>query len=54
MQGYNMEYGARHLKRTLDKMIKEPLALRIHSGTFRHGDVIRVVVTHGLLDFEKA
>ncbi|HLJ57785.1 MAG TPA: ATP-dependent Clp protease ATP-binding subunit [Chthonomonadaceae bacterium] len=52
--GYNVEYGARHLKRTLDKMIKEPLALQMHSGAFGRGDVIRVGVTDGQLCFEKA
>ncbi len=53
-QGYNMEYGARHLKRTLDKMIKEPLALQMHAGALNRGDVIRVAVTDGQLSFEKA
>jgi ATP-dependent Clp protease ATP-binding subunit ClpB len=53
-QGYNMEYGARHLKRTLDKMIKEPLAMQMHAGALNRGDVIRVGVTDGQLSFEKA
>lgn len=52
-QGYNMEYGARHLKRTLDKMIKEPLALKIHLGVFGRGDVIRVEVDNQQLLFDK-
>jgi ATP-dependent Clp protease ATP-binding subunit ClpC len=53
-QGYNMEYGARHLKRTLDKMIKEPLALQMHAGQLSRGDVIRVGIADGQLSFEKA
>ena len=53
-QGYNVEYGARHLKRTLDKMIKEPLALQMHTGALDRGDVIRVGVAAGQLTFEKA
>ena len=53
-QGYNVEYGARHLKRTLDKMIKEPLALQMHAGALNRGDVIRVAVADGQLTFEKA
>ncbi len=53
-QGYNVEYGARHLKRTLDKMIKEPLALQMHAGALNRGDVIRVAVEEGQLTFEKA
>ena len=53
-QGYNMEYGARHLKRTLDKMIKEPLALQMHAGALNRGDVIQVSVVDGQLAFTKA
>ena len=53
-QGYNVEYGARHLKRTLDKLIKEPLALQMHAGALNRGDVIRVAVEDGQLTFEKA
>jgi ATP-dependent Clp protease ATP-binding subunit ClpB len=40
--GYSTVYGARPLKRVLQKMILDPLALKILSGTFGEGDKIIV------------
>ncbi|MDQ1277135.1 MAG: ATP-dependent Clp protease ATP-binding subunit ClpB [Thermodesulfobacteriota bacterium] len=40
--GYSPVYGARPLKRVLQKMILDPLALKILSGTFGEGDKIIV------------
>ena len=56
-QGYNTEYGARYLKRTLDRLIREPLALRLHSGDFQQGDIVTISLKPGSevdLMFEKA
>ena len=56
-QGYNSEYGARYLKRTLDRLIREPLALRLHTGEFKSGDAILVSLkpdSQNDLIFEKA
>jgi len=41
-KGYNMEYGARPLKRTLRKQIEEPLSDRIISEEVNEGDEVRV------------
>ena len=43
-QGYSIEYGARHLKRTMDRLIREPLALQLHTGFFQPGDGVSVVM----------
>lgn len=42
VMGYDRAYGARPLKRTLQRMIQDPLALKILDGEVRHGDHIRV------------
>ncbi|HHC09358.1 MAG TPA: ATP-dependent chaperone ClpB [Actinobacteria bacterium] len=52
--GYDPAYGARPLKRLLQRTVADPLALRVLAGDFREGDTVRVVVRDGELDFEKA
>ena len=42
VMGYDRAYGARPLKRTLQRMIQDPLALKILDGEVRHGDNVRV------------
>jgi ATP-dependent Clp protease ATP-binding subunit ClpB len=42
IMGYDRAYGARPLKRTLQRMIQDPLALKILDGEVRHGDHVRV------------
>ena len=43
--GYDRAYGARPLKRAIQRLVQDPLAVRILDGTVRHGD--RVVVDAG-------
>jgi ATP-dependent Clp protease ATP-binding subunit ClpB len=43
--GYDPDYGARPLKRAIQRELQDPLALRILSGDFHPGDTIRVA--HG-------
>ncbi|MCA1829473.1 MAG: ATP-dependent chaperone ClpB [Myxococcales bacterium] len=40
--GYDPVYGARPLKRALQRMVLDPLAIKVLQGDFRPGDVIRV------------
>jgi len=40
--GYDPDYGARPLKRAIQRELQDPLALQMLSGTFRPGEVIRV------------
>ena len=40
--GYDPVYGARPLKRAIQRELQDPLALRLLGGEFRRGDVIRV------------
>ncbi len=43
-EGYDPDYGARPLKRTIQRELQDPLAMRILSGEFHQGD--RVYVDH--------
>jgi ATP-dependent Clp protease ATP-binding subunit ClpB len=40
--GYDPTYGARPLRRAIQKNIQDPLAMKILQGEFREGDAIRV------------
>jgi len=41
-EGYDVQYGARPLKRAIQRMIQDPLALKILDGEVLHGDHIVV------------
>jgi ATP-dependent Clp protease ATP-binding subunit ClpB len=53
MEGYDPVYGARPLKRVIQRDLLNPLSLKLLAGEFRDGDVIRVDVREGGLAFEK-
>jgi ATP-dependent Clp protease ATP-binding subunit ClpB len=52
--GWDPTYGARPLKRALQRLIENPLALRLLEAEFAEGDTVRVDVRDGELVFEKA
>src|SRR5215470_12834884 len=41
-KGYDPVYGARPLKRTIQRLIQDPLAVKILQGDFREGDRVKV------------
>ena len=41
-EGYDPTFGARPLKRTIQRLIQDPLALRLLEGEFKEGDTITV------------
>jgi len=51
--GYDPAYGARPLKRTIQKEILNPLAMKILEGQFAEGDTVEVDVEDGRLAFRK-
>jgi len=53
-EGYDPMYGARPLKRTIQRRVLDPLAMRVLEGEFREGDRITVDVGENGLTFEKA
>jgi len=40
--GYDPDFGARPLKRAIQRELQDPLAIKILSGEFSEGDTIRV------------
>jgi len=52
--GYDPVYGARPLKRALQKLVIDPLATRLLTGEFQPGDHIVVDVESDALAFHKA
>ena len=52
-EGYDPVYGARPLKRVIQKRIENPLANRLLAGDFMPGDVIHVRVADGEFTFGK-
>jgi ATP-dependent Clp protease ATP-binding subunit ClpB len=51
--GWDPTYGARPLKRALQRMVENPLAMWLLEGDFSDGDSIRVDAQNGELAFEK-
>jgi ATP-dependent Clp protease ATP-binding subunit ClpB len=51
--GWDPTYGARPLKRAIQRLVENPLALRLLEGDFAEGDRIRVDAQNGDLVFEK-
>src|SRR3954471_6658445 len=52
--GWDPTYGARPLKRAIQRLLENPLALRLLEGEFAEGDTVRVDAREGELVFQKA
>jgi ATP-dependent Clp protease ATP-binding subunit ClpB len=52
--GWDPAYGARPLKRAIQRLVENPLALRLLEGDFADGDTIRVDAAEGELVFTRA
>jgi len=53
-EGYDPTYGARPLKRTIQRRVLDPLAMRVLQGEFGEGDTVTIEVAGDELRFEKA
>ncbi len=51
-EGWDPVYGARPLKRAIQRRILDPLSLNLLEGKFQEGQTIRVDAKDGVLDFE--
>jgi len=50
--GYDRAYGARPLKRAIQRLVQDPLAMRILDGRILHGDKVKIDADEkGVLDF---
>jgi ATP-dependent Clp protease ATP-binding subunit ClpB len=52
--GWDPAYGARPLKRAIQRLVENPLALRLLEGAFADGDTIRIDARDGEIVFENA
>jgi ATP-dependent Clp protease ATP-binding subunit ClpB len=52
-EGYDPQFGARPLRRAIQRAIENPLAKAVLAGEFTRGDTVRVDVREGSLVFEK-
>ncbi len=52
-EGYDPTFGARPLKRTIQRLVQDPLALRILEGEFKDGDVVVVDAVGDALTFKR-
>jgi ATP-dependent Clp protease ATP-binding subunit ClpA len=52
--GWDPTYGARPLKRAIQRLVENPLAARLLAGEFAEGDTIRIDAADGELRFERA
>ncbi|XXT51827.1 ATP-dependent chaperone ClpB [Sorangium sp. So ce542] len=53
-QGWDPQYGARPLKRAIQRSIEDELAKRILGGEFKQGDTVRIDRGDGALTFTRA
>ena len=54
LEGFDPTYGARPLKRTIQKRIQDPLAMKILEGEFHDGDRITVDASDGEITFARS
>ena len=52
-EGYDPQFGARPLKRTIQERLLDPLAMKVLEGEFKPGDQIKAVVEDGQLILQK-
>ncbi|MEX2273540.1 MAG: ATP-dependent chaperone ClpB [Vicinamibacterales bacterium] len=52
-EGYDPVYGGRPLKRTLQRRVLDPLAMRVLQGDFREGDTVHIDSGHEGLTFDR-
>ena len=46
-EGYSTEFGARHLRRVIQRLVEDPLSEKLLSGEFQQGDVVVADVEEG-------
>jgi ATP-dependent Clp protease ATP-binding subunit ClpB len=53
-EGWDPAYGARPLKRAIQRLVENPLALELLEGRFAEGDAVLVDARDGELVFERS
>ena len=52
-EGFDPQFGARPLKRTIQDQLLDPLAMKLLEGEFKPGEHIKVAAKNGKLTFAK-
>jgi ATP-dependent Clp protease ATP-binding subunit ClpB len=52
-EGYDPQFGARPLKRAIQQLLLDPLAMKLLDGEIKAGDRIKVTVENGQLKFQR-
>jgi ATP-dependent Clp protease ATP-binding subunit ClpC len=52
-EGYDPDFGARPLRRAIQKLIENPLSEEILQGKFQHGDTVVVDIDNGHITFRR-
>ena len=52
-EGFDPQYGARPLKRAIQKLVENPLSEEMLSGKFKKGSLVLVKLENGELGFEE-
>ena len=52
-KGFDPVFGARPIKRTIQRMVEDPLSMKILNGEFSEGDTIKMDVSEGAVVFRK-
>ena len=53
-EGYDVNYGARPLRRTIQRIVEDQLSEEIICGNIALGDLVRLYVKDGKLAFERS
>ena len=53
-EGYDPAFGARPLKRAIQRLLQDPLSMRILEGEFKDGDTVKAEVKKGEIVFTKS
>jgi ATP-dependent Clp protease ATP-binding subunit ClpA len=53
-EGYDLAFGARPLKRTIQKRLENPLAAELLAGKFTEGNTVRINADVHKFTFQKA
>jgi ATP-dependent Clp protease ATP-binding subunit ClpC len=52
-EGYHPEFGARELRRTVERHIAQPISEKILEGKFEAGDMVEILMDNGVITYRK-
>ena len=52
-EGYQQAFGARELRRTVERHIAQPISEKILEGEFKDGDMVEILMENGVLIYRK-